>query len=105
MSELGRLQEAEAKFSCVLEGFIERDLAYEAAVVSLDIAAIDLKLGRTAEVKRRLGDLLPIFRSLGVRSELLASLIQLQQAEDQSKVLKLIRRLSRELTAGPRAPI
>jgi tetratricopeptide (TPR) repeat protein len=102
--ELGLLEEAEALFSRTRDGFVERDLAYEVAVVSLDLAAIYLRLGLIAEVRRTVADILPFFSSIGVRRELLASLIQLQQAEDQTKALELIRTVSRELVSGPKLP-
>ena len=104
LNELGLLEEAEAQFSRARDGFLERDLSYEGAVVSLDLTAVYVKLGLHAEVRRTIGDILPIFSSLRVGRELLASLIQLQQAEDQTQALQLIRALSRELVAGPKLP-
>ncbi|HEX5760693.1 MAG TPA: tetratricopeptide repeat protein [Thermoanaerobaculia bacterium] len=104
LCELGLLEEAEAQFARAREGFIEHDLAYEAAVVSLDLTAVYVKLGLTVEVRRTVADILPVFSSLRVGRELLASLIQLQQAEDQTQALHLIRALSRELVAGPKLP-
>lgn len=104
LSELGLLEEAEAQFSRARQGFTERDIGYEAALVSLDLTAVYVKLGLHAEVRRTIADILPIFSSLRVGRELLASLIQLQQAEDQTQALQLIRALSRELVAGPKLP-
>ena len=104
LCELGLLEEAEAQFSRARDGFMDADLAYEAALVSLDLTAVYVKLGLHAEVRRTIGDILPIFSSLRVGRELLASLIQLQQAEDQTQALQLIRALSRELVAGPKLP-
>jgi len=104
LNELGLLEDAEAQFSRARDGFLDRDLAYEAAVVSLDLTAVYVKLGLHAEVRRTIADILPIFSSLRVSRELLASLIQLQQAEDQTQALQLIRALSRELVAGPKLP-
>ena len=104
LSELGLLEEAEAQFCRARDSFTERDLAYDAALVSLDLTAVYVKLGLHAEVRRTIGDILPIFSSLRVGRELLASLIQLQQAEDQTQALQLIRALSRELVAGPKLP-
>jgi tetratricopeptide (TPR) repeat protein len=104
LCELGLLEEAEAQFSRARDGFLERDLAYDAALVSLDLTAVYVKLGLHAEVRRTVADILPIFSSLRVGRELLASLIQLQQAEDQTQALQLIRTLSRELVAGPKLP-
>lgn len=102
--ELDLLEEAEAQFARARDGFIERDLAYEAAVVSLDLVAIYLRLGLTTEVRRTVADVLPFFKSLNVGRELMASLIQLQQAEDQTRALQLIRAISSELVALPKLP-
>jgi tetratricopeptide (TPR) repeat protein len=102
LSELGLLEQAEAQFVRSREGFIEQDLSYPAALVSLDLAAVYIKLGLSAQVRRTIADVLPIFNSLQLGRELLASLIQLQQASDQSNALQLIRTLSWELRAGPK---
>lgn len=104
LSELGLLEEAEALFAQAREGFLEHDLAYEAAVVSLDLAAIYLKLGLFVEVRRTVADVMPFFGALGVRRELLASLLQLQQSEDQTIALQLLATVSRELIAGAKLP-
>jgi tetratricopeptide (TPR) repeat protein len=102
--ELDLLEEAEALFSRARIGFTERDLAYPAAVVSLDLAAVYLRLGLSSEVRRIVADVLPIFSSLQVGRDLLASLIELQKADDQNTALQLIRSVARRLAAGPKVP-
>ncbi len=102
--ELDLLEEAEARFSRARTGFTERDLAYPAAVVSLDLAAVYIRLGLSSQTRRIVADVLPIFSSLQVGRDLLASLIELQKADDQAAALQLIRTVSRELVAGPKLP-
>lgn len=102
LAELGRLEEAEVDFLRAREGFVSLGFVYPAALVSIEVTAIYVKLGLAAEVRRTLADALPIFSSLKVGREFLASVIRLQQAEDQAQALQLIRSLSWELRAGPK---
>jgi tetratricopeptide (TPR) repeat protein len=102
LCELGLLEEAESQFARAREGFIEHDLAYPAALVSLDLTAVYVKLGLAAEVRRTIADILPIFSSLQISRELLASVIRLQQTESQHQALELIRSVSWQLRAGPK---
>jgi hypothetical protein len=77
---------------------MERGLTYEVAVVSLDLAAVYVKLGATEEVKQTVSETMPIFRALRVGREALASLLQLQQVADQEiQALALIQNLTHRL--------
>lgn len=94
LRDLGHLRAAEAALLQARQGFAERDLFYEAAVVSLDLAGVYVRLGATAELQRTITETAPIFRALGVDREALASLIQLRSVADQEKrALELIRTL------------
>lgn len=102
--ELGRLQAAEACLSKVREGFLERGLAMETAVISLDLAAVHLGRGDVAGAVRLVSDAIPIFQSIGWGRELLASLAQLARiAQDGHAALELLREASRRAAAGPEA--
>jgi len=71
------------------------DLFYEAAVVSLDLAGIYVRLGAAPKLERTITETVPIFRSLGVDREALAALIQLRSLADHEKrALELIQGLS-----------
>ena len=80
LREIGHLQSAETALLRARKGFIEQGLGFEAAMVGLDLADIYAKLGRTADLRRILEEGIPIFRSLRVQQETLASLLRLRQA-------------------------
>jgi tetratricopeptide (TPR) repeat protein len=94
LRDLGHLRAAEATLVQARQGFAERGLFYEAAVVSLDLAGIYVRLGESADLERTVGEMVPIFRGLGVDREALASLIRLRGLADQEKrAFELIRAL------------
>lgn len=57
----------------VQEGFVEMGIAYEAALVSLELATLYLETGRTAEVRDLASQMLPIFRSRQIHREVAAT--------------------------------
>jgi tetratricopeptide (TPR) repeat protein len=63
----GSLQEAERAFLEARRGFLLARLGAEAAAVLLDLALLYQREGRTREVHRLAGELLPILRAGGLR--------------------------------------
>jgi tetratricopeptide (TPR) repeat protein len=99
---LGRLSNAEAALLRARQGFLDRELPFEAALLSLDLAAVYLKMGRTQETRRTVEEAVPIFRSIGVGRETIAALLQLQAVADrEQQALSLIRLISAQLGRMP----
>ena len=102
LRDLGHLRAAEAALLEVRQGFVSRELHYDAALVSLDLAAVYVKLQAEAELRQTLAESVPIFQALGVGREVLASLLQLQQLSHKTRqALDLLRNLSSRIEKLP----
>ena len=78
------------------KGFSELEMPYEVALVCLELAAVYGETGRQKELRGLAAEMLPIFESLRVKRETLASVILLQRAEIDS-ALPLVGRISAQL--------
>lgn len=76
----GDLDRAQAAFEEVRAAFVERSIPYEVALVSLDLAAVHLRRERFAEVLQLAGEMLTVFRSLGIDREAIAAIYLLERA-------------------------
>ena len=102
LRDLGHLRAAEAALLEVRQGFVDRELLYDAALVSIDLAAVYVKLQAEAELKETVAESMPIFQSLGVGREILASLLQVQQLSHKNRqALDLLRNLSSRIEKLP----
>lgn len=91
---LGRREEALATLSHVQDEFVTREIAYDAALVSLEIVVIYMEQGEKAEVRNLARQMLWIFRAQVVHREALAALRLFCQAAEQDTVtLDLARKL------------
>jgi len=98
----GRVQEAIAGLEQVRQEF--RDLPYEAALVSLDLAALYLKEGRTAEVRGLAIEMARIFKAMGIAREELAALSTFCDAARQDTVtVELISQAIAEMERAQRS--
>lgn len=70
----GDLAAAERDYLATRDGFISQGIGYDAAMVSLDLAVLYLRQGRTAEVRRLAEEMLPLFEAQDVHREALAAL-------------------------------
>jgi tetratricopeptide (TPR) repeat protein len=77
---LGQLPEAESLLRAAREGFAAEGVAYDVALVSLDLALVYAEQGRTAELKRVAEETMPIFSSRQIHREALAALTLWTQA-------------------------
>lgn len=86
LAALEKWEEAEEAYTQVREGFAEEGLAFDAALASLDLAALLARLGRSAEVKRLAAEMLPVFQSREVHREALAAFLVFQQAVEREQL-------------------
>lgn len=83
---LGEPGEAEAAFLEARAGFAEHRLAYVEALISLDLAALWLAQGRTAEIGALLAEVLGTFCALGIRREAIAVVLMLEEAANAERL-------------------
>lgn len=108
LRDLGHLRASESTLLQARQGFVDRELFYEAALISLDLAAVYVKLQAEAEFKQTITETVPIFRALGVERELLGSLMQLQQLSHQNRqtlaLLQVLNTRIEQLSTRPSLP-
>jgi tetratricopeptide (TPR) repeat protein len=102
---LGRLDEAETALREARDAFIERGIGFDAALVSLHLAAVYAKKGDTEEMKRLAAEMVPIFESRDLHPEALAALAIFRQAAEAEQVtLGLVERMATYLQRARRNP-
>lgn len=104
-SGLGELARAEQLFREVRREFDAAGLGYQAALISLDLAAVCLRVGKQAEVRQLVAEMVATFRSLGVEREAMAALLMLNEAVEQDQatleLLALVSGVLQRLERGP----
>jgi len=94
----GRTAEALAGFREVRDAFIAREIAYDTALVTLELAVLLLDLGQTAEVRALVPEMAWIFESQGVKREFAATLrLFVEAVEREAMTVDLAQRLLAEL--------
>ena len=103
--EIGREAVAESLFEEVRAGFVELDMPYDAALVSLDLAALYLEQNRAYKLRDLALRLFPVFQSHKVHREAMAALILYREAlATHALDLDLIARLGEYLQKAPGSP-
>jgi tetratricopeptide (TPR) repeat protein len=104
-SHLGRDKSAEGAFHQVREGYKEADLAYDFALVSLDLGALFLRQGRTVELKGLIDEVISILRARSIQREALGALLMLKRAVDNDQATAaLLQTVAIELSRLERFP-
>ena len=80
---LGHVEEAIEALRLVRADFTNRGIAYDAALVTLELAALLAAQGRTREVKDLARHSAPLFKAQGVHREALAALAVFRQAAEK----------------------
>lgn len=85
-SGLGDVEEGIALLSRVRGEFASREMTYDVALVSLEIAVLYAGLGRTEQVKTLARHMTPIFQAHAIHREALAALTLFRQAAERERV-------------------
>lgn len=80
---LGDFARAESDLTAARRGFEAAGSPYNAALVSLDLAAAWLQQGKTKEVRRLVEEMIATFRALRIAREAVAALLILREACDR----------------------
>jgi hypothetical protein len=84
-----RMEEAETALTEVKNYFVSHGIAYDAALVSLDLALVYLRQVRTSELKVLSSEMVAVFRALGIQREALAALAFFNKALEVEKTATL----------------
>jgi tetratricopeptide (TPR) repeat protein len=85
-ASLGRYEEAAETFHELRKAFLEDGIAFDAALVSLDLATVYLRQRRIEETKRLAAEMIPVFQSREVYREALAALIVFQRVAEMEQL-------------------
>ncbi|MFN7961821.1 MAG: hypothetical protein U0002_11165 [Thermoanaerobaculia bacterium] len=102
---LGQLAQAEAYLLKAREMYLELEHHADAALISLELAAVYALEGRTAEVKELAREVLPYFQAANIHREALAAILIFREAAEADTVsLALVREVARRLRETPEDP-
>ncbi|HKI04877.1 MAG TPA: helix-turn-helix transcriptional regulator [Thermoanaerobaculia bacterium] len=99
----GLKEEAAVRLEQVRQDFTARQLPYDAALSSLDLAVLWLEAGRTADVRKAALAMAWIFKARGIAREALAALsLFLDAAQREAATVELARRVMAEIEEARR---
>jgi tetratricopeptide (TPR) repeat protein len=79
-AKLGESSQAERILTSVRQDFLDLDIGYDAAVVSLELAALYLESGQVEQTAQLANEMVPIFRALDLSREAFGALVLFQRA-------------------------
>ncbi|HKI02918.1 MAG TPA: hypothetical protein VKK31_13165 [Thermoanaerobaculia bacterium] len=95
---LGDDERSEQRFLKARASFEDARLPYDVALVSLDMAALWLRAGRTAEIKGLIDETISIFRDRKIRREAIGMLLVVREAFQKDQATEaLLRTVAAEL--------
>jgi len=102
---LHRLEQAEAAFREVRDAFVELGIEYDAALVSLDLAAVFAQQGRTTEMRELAEEMLVFFEAHQILPEAMAALLVFCNAARMEQAgLALVQEVAAFLKQARNAP-
>lgn len=102
----GDLDTAARLYAEARDGFLCRGIGYDVAIVSLELAMVYLKQGRTAEVRQLAEEMHPVFEADGIHREATAALILFQNAaREDAATIELVKDLADYLKRARQNPI
>jgi tetratricopeptide (TPR) repeat protein len=90
----GRPAEAVRVLGLARDVFLEQEIGFDAALISLDLAMAHARQGDTEGVKRIISEIGPVFQACRVHPERLASLLLLRDASQSAQAEAVLDRLS-----------
>lgn len=86
-------------------GYIQEQLGHDAALVSLDLALLYLRQGRTSETRQLAVEMLPIFQSRDIHREALAALMVFRRAAElEAATTNMVEDIARVVERSRREP-
>jgi hypothetical protein len=101
----GCFAEAEVALREARRRFLERDLGYDASMVTLDLATLYLRQDRGEEVQRLAGEMFPLFVARDVHRQAIVALVAFKQAAEMERItLGLVEEIGAYLLRARRNP-
>ncbi|HSS48154.1 MAG TPA: hypothetical protein VLX28_04340 [Thermoanaerobaculia bacterium] len=85
-------EDAERAFRRVRKGLQDAELPYDVAIVSLDLASVWLRQGRTSELRQLVDEMVAVFRGNGIRREALGALLMFKEALQKDQATEILLR-------------
>lgn len=108
----GQAEEGERLLLETRGGYVKEQMGYDAALISLDLALVYLRQGRSMETRRLAAEMLPIFQARDIHREALAALMVFQRAAEVDAattgmvedIARVVERSRRDLSARHERP-